>query len=174
MRLYLMRHGKALDVGEHGVHRDSERPLSDKGAEIVREVALGLAVLGTTPDLVVTSPLLRTRQTAEIVAEVLGGVAVTLSPLLAPSGHVPDIVEWLHKNGGKSLFLVGHMPDLAELTSLLLCNHVHGGIDFKKAGVCCLSFLGRPSPGTGCLDWFLPPTPLGLLARQASPPRGTP
>ena len=165
MRIYLMRHGNALDVGEQGVHHDSERPLSDKGVEICREVAQGLGVLGVNPDLVVSSPLARTRQTAEVIAETLGGRSLTLSPLLAPSGNLPDLLDWLHQGLWDSVLLVGHMPDLAVLASLLLCGHSTAGIDFKKSAVCCISFLGRPAPGSGYLQWFLPPKPLIMLAR---------
>ena len=173
MRIYLMRHGNALDVGEQGVRRDSERPLSDKGVETCREVAQGLVTLGVNPDLVVSSPLVRARQTAEVVAETLGGRPLSLSPLLAPSGSLPDLLDWLHKGLWDSVLLVGHMPDLAVLASLLLCSHPNAGIDFKKSAVCCIAFLGRPAPGSGDLQWFLPPKPLIMIARGKRHPAGS-
>jgi phosphohistidine phosphatase len=164
--IHLMRHGKALDVGEEGVPCDAERPLSKKGAAIVKEVALGMAALGAAPDLVVSSPLLRARQTADIAAGILGGASVIVSPLLRPDGPKGELIDWLQKSQWTSILLVGHMPDLAALASLLICGHRQAGLDLKQAGVCCIAVAAHPLLGGGCLEWFLPPQALSRIAES--------
>ena len=158
MIIYLMRHGHALDVGEEGVRSDRERPLSRKGTGIVRDVAEALVTLGVTLDYVATSPLLRARQTAEIVAKVMGDVPLDNCPLLAPCGSYPELIQWLRHDKFKSIMLVGHMPDLSEFASAMICGHSNAGLNFKKAAVCRVTFDSVPETGRGVLEWLLPPS----------------
>ncbi len=72
MDLVLFRHADALNVGEAGIKTDEERPLSDKGKVRAKASARGLKALGLKPDLILSSPLVRARQTAEIVARETG------------------------------------------------------------------------------------------------------
>lgn len=157
MILYLMRHAHALDVGEHGVRRDSERPLSRKGNDVARAMARHLARRGVSLQLIATSPLLRTRQTADIVAAELGGVPVDLCPELEPAEPLEGLLSWLRHCTLESVMMVGHMPDLAELASTLMGSRHHAGLAFKKAAVCRLAFGERAAAGRGTLEWLLPP-----------------
>ncbi len=157
MNLYLMRHAHALDIGEEGIRRDFDRPLSGKGQDITREVASALKTIGIKLDLIGTSPLLRARQTAEIVASELGGIPVDRCPMMAPNGSLSELIQWLRRCGFESVMLVGHMPDLAELASTLICGQPAAGVIFKKAAVCRITFDTQPAAGKGALEWLLPP-----------------
>ena len=162
MNLYLMRHAHALDIGEEGIRRDFDRPLARKGKEITLEVAKALKTLDIRLDLIATSPLPRARQTAEIVAGELDA-PVDLCPMMAPNGSFQELILWLKKSGLGSVMLVGHMPDLCELASLLISGNPSAAIIFKKAAVCRISFDAGPASGTGTLEWLLPPALLAKL-----------
>jgi phosphohistidine phosphatase len=163
MNVYLMRHAHALDVGEKGVRTDRDRPLSRKGLEITHEVASALKTLEVQVDCVATSPYPRALQTAEIVARELGNVPLDKCPMLEPGASPPEVVQWLRGSKLHSVMLVGHMPDLAEIASLLICGTPTAGLMFKKAAVCRISFDTLPAPGTGILEWLLPPALLAKL-----------
>ena len=157
MNLYLMRHAHGLDVGEAGIKRDRDRPLSRKGSEIARDVARFLSSHGVKLELIATSPLLRARQTAEIMAREQGGIPLDICPGMAPSELTDDMIHWLHHCPFDSVMLVGHMPDLSDLASLLICKQPPAGLAFKKAAVCRIAFDHRPATGHGTLEWLLPP-----------------
>lgn len=167
MRLYLMRHGKAVEAGKTGDRPDADRPLSVQGARISRAVAGGLAALGVAPDRVFSSPLPRACRTAEIVSRILGSGTVEALPLLSPGAPAGRAMAWLQGRREQSLLLVGHMPDMAVLASQLVCGHAQAAFDFRKSGVCCIAFPDRALPGTGCLEWLMPPKPLRMMARLA-------
>jgi len=158
MNLYLMRHAHALDVGEAGIKRDRDRPLSQKGTGIAREVAQFLSAHGVKLELIATSPLLRARQTADIVAGEFGGIPVETCSGMAPSELPGDMLHWLHHCPFDSVMLVGHMPDLSDLASVLICKQPPAGLAFKKAAVCRIAFDHRPAAGHGTLEWLLPPS----------------
>ncbi len=156
MELLLMRHGKALDVGAPGVRRDAERSLSEEGHAIVREVAAVVRAMGMRPDLILSSPLVRAAQTAEIVAKEMG-TTTELCPALAPGCPPHDAVEAICHRRHPCLMAVGHMPDLSELASFLIAGNGGAAITFRKAGVCLIRFEGRPREGAGSLEWLMPP-----------------
>jgi len=145
VKLYLMRHGPAEDRADSGL--DSDRPLTPAGRERVRLVAKALLDADEGPAQVVSSPLVRAVQTAEIVAikTKLGarGGAVEVRRELSPGGEAAPFVRRLPSEGRKRILLVGHEPDLSELLSALL-----GSSDkaFDKAMVVSLqlSETGRP------------------------------
>lgn len=158
MRLYVMRHAEALGTGENGVRSDAFRPLSPAGRQAAATIARQLRRLGVSPALVGASPLLRARQTAEIVAEELGagGPPETLQTL-APGGSLLDLLDDLESRRLEAVLLVGHMPDLAELLSELVCGHTHAGLGLPTAGVACVAFERQPAIGRGILEWLAPP-----------------
>jgi len=163
MNLYLMRHAHALDIGEKGIRSDRTRPLSGKGIEISHEVAAALKTIGIQLDCVVTSPYPRALQTAEIVAHELGETPVDKCPMLEPGASPAEVLQWLRGNKLSSIMMVGHMPDLAEIASYLICGYPTAGLMFKKAAVCRISFDAAPAPGTGTLEWLLPPSLIAKL-----------
>lgn len=121
-RVYIMRHGPAEEHSASG--RDADRSLTPSGKARVRDVAGTLAAKGERPERIVTSPLVRARQTADIVAEVLGlHAALDLSNQLAPSGDplrlVVETFRAAPDREAATLF-IGHEPALSMLIALLV------------------------------------------------------
>lgn len=164
--LYLVRHGVA---GERGpaFPDDRLRPLTEEGVARFRQAVRGLAAIDVTIDLVLTSPLVRARQTAELlVAGLSGHPRLDTLEALAPGGRMPLIMEAIAQRSRQRqsrIALVGHEPDLGELAARLL--GARGGLQFKKGAVCCIELQGRLAGGPGTLLWHLPPRTLRRLGR---------
>ena len=173
IEIYVMRHGIAADLGEGGVLKDADRPLTLEGRAKLKQAALGLRELGPKFNLIFTSPLLRARQTAEVVAEVLElQHKVKILESLAPGrqfadgegGHAEIFLELGAYQFDRAL-LVGHMPDLSELTSYLLTGNRNLNVEFKKGSLCCVEVSSLPPRGPGLLRWMLTPKQLRLMGR---------
>ena len=119
-QLYLIRHGVAEDRGEAWPD-DAKRPLTSNGASRLRKSARGLARLGVSIDVVLTSPLVRTRQTSDIVASVFDPrPPVVVVDALAPGGALSSLVSEIEKQSRRpSMALVGHEPDMGEIAAQL-------------------------------------------------------
>jgi phosphohistidine phosphatase len=170
MKLYVMRHGPAEEQAESGV--DGDRALTPAGRARVRSVAEMLSQLGEEPLLVVTSPLVRATQTAEIVAldsklDARGGT-VQVRRAMAPGGDGAALARALAGDGSKRVMFVGHEPDLSELVGKLLTTTATFGRAFDKAMVVGLHL---PS-GTGHakLRFVLDPKSLKLSPDARSGP----
>ena len=162
MQLFLVRHGHAVDVQSSGLSSDAKRVLSDKGLVRTRQAARGFAVLGAPVSRIVSSPLIRARQTAEIFAEELGYTGrMVIREELEPGADPSALLPWLRGLTERPTMLVGHMPILA---SLLVCGSDVTDFRFKKTSVCCLSIDRGLLPGTACVDSFIPPSVLRRLA----------
>lgn len=164
MELYILRHGIAVDPGTPGIP-DDERPLTDKGEKRMRQIARGLRALDLGLDRIVTSPLIRARATAEIVARELElrNLLETAS-VLQTGSSAPAIKRWLRDRPEERLMIVGHNPTLSDLLSLLVLGAEHPLIcDLKKGGVAALA---RPSAGSELFQvaWIAPPRILRRLA----------
>ncbi len=118
MKLYIMRHGPAEDFSTSG--RDGDRALTESGRERVRAVAKLLAAQGEAPRAIVSSPLVRALQTAEIVAHEIGVDLVETAAELAPGGDGSALVRTLLKEERKRVMVVGHEPDLSTLVTALI------------------------------------------------------
>ncbi len=171
IEIYLMRHGIAADLGEGGVLKDADRPLTLEGRAKLKQAALGLRELGLKFNLIFTSPLLRARQTAEVVAEVLElQHKVKILDSLAPSrqfaegegGHAEIFLELGAHQFDRAL-LVGHMPDLSELASYLLTGNRNLNVEFKKGTLCAVEVSSLPPRGPGLLRWMVTPKQLRLM-----------
>jgi phosphohistidine phosphatase len=165
MEIYLLRHGDAADRLTGGYPRDEDRPLTPAGRTEARDAARALARLGEVPDLVLTSSLVRAAQTAALVAEEL---RLARDPVvcdaLAPGGSCEAIVAALLAAGHPaSALLVGHMPDLGELAGWLVWGQPDTALTFRTGGLCRITTLDRPVPGTGDLRWLLAPKVLRRL-----------
>ena len=160
VEFYILRHGDAVDRMTGGYARDADRPLSEAGRAETTTVAEGLRRLGLALDLLLTSPLVRAQQTADLVADVLpvarGPVVL---PALAPGG---DLAEVLMAAAGGRVMVVGHMPSLAELAGWLAWGDRDLPVPLRTAGVCRIDLDDRARPGTGDLRWLLTP---GLVRR---------
>lgn len=168
MDVIVIRHGIALD--SNAAHAlglsDPERPLTDQGQRHVRAAALGLraALAGLPIDDILTSPLLRARQTAEILAGYLDDPPVDEAPVLAPPVGMSELDHWLHQHfGDRRVMLVGHEPDLATWTSWSLTRRRDRLMAFRQAGAALLEFPGAPEGGTGTLRWLLTASQLRAL-----------
>lgn len=156
LEVYLIRHGIAGERGKEWPD-DSKRPLTPEGLVSLRKEARALNKLGVTFDQIVSSPLVRTRQTADVFSEELKGhPEVVLSDALAPAGTPAAVVQELTKHVRKArLALVGHEPNLGELAAELI--GARGALEFKKGGICRIDFDVLPPKGTGRLRWFVTP-----------------
>jgi phosphohistidine phosphatase len=155
MNLYIIRHAIAVDEYED----DSQRQLTDKGKKKMRQIARGLRVLGVDFDLILSSPYVRAKETAEILAEVSKTKAdVAFSENLIPMGD-PDllIAEMNEKYNVNSIALVGHEPHLSTLISLLVSENASLDMTLKKGGVCRLSADDLHHNRKAALEWLLTP-----------------
>ena len=130
--LYFIRHGLAEERGEAWPD-DAKRPLTDEGMSRMRKAVRGLARMGVVIDVVLTSPLVRTRQTAEIVA---GGLDPRPSLVnlesLAPEGSFAAVVADLAKHAKRTrIALVGHEPNIGELAARLIGSR--HGVELRRA-----------------------------------------
>jgi phosphohistidine phosphatase len=148
MKIYFLRHGKA-DWPDWN-KPDDERPLTKQGKQEMHAVGEFLAGLEVSPDAILTSPLPRASQTAEIAAEHLK-VQSSEEKLLAPGFGVIELTRILRKHRGESLMLVGHEPDFSK-TILALTG---GNLKLSKAGVALVD-IGESSR-KGKLLWLFPP-----------------
>ena len=169
MNLLLVRHAVAEEREEFAKtgKRDSERPLTREGREKMRQAAHGVASLLSNLDVIVTSPLKRTVQTARILAAAYTDVDVVRLESLAPDGDHAGTMEWLSRNAHlRSVAMVGHEPSLGELFALLASGRDAPFFEFKKGGVVLLSLGKKPAPGNGRLEWAVQPAALRLISKS--------
>jgi len=158
MELLIIRHAIAVARDRHRWADDAARPLSPVGVRRSRKAASGLKELCKTPDRLLTSPLLRARQTAKILTQVAGWPQAEVAPELKPGKAAAAVLTLLAKDRSQRIAVVGHQPDLsALLTACVLGNHSVLPIDMKKNAVACLSFDGRARFGSAVLKWLATP-----------------
>jgi phosphohistidine phosphatase len=162
--LYLIRHAIAEERGDKWPD-DDKRPLSLEGTARMRKAANGLARMGVTLDAVLTSPLVRARQTAEIVAGAFGSrPPVIVAESLAPDGTYAAVLADVEKQTRRRrLALVGHEPDLGDLAAKLA--GLQQPLPFKKGAVCRIDLDGMPPAHPGTIAWFVTPAILRLLGK---------
>ncbi len=170
--IYLIRHGIAAPRGSHP--RDADRPLTEEGTAKTRRAAAGLATLADMP-LLLTSPLVRARQTADATAGAFDPPPeVRIEESLAGTGDYKAIAKAVGGCGSDEVGLVGHEPDMGRFASWLLAGRAGAvACDFKKAAVCCIECEGSPKAGQGCLLWFCPPRVLRVLGGEPTGPSTT-
>lgn len=165
MRLYVVRHGIAHDLGENGVRDDALRALTPLGMERTRLAAQGVLSMGSPPSIIGSSPLVRAWQTAEIFREQLGVTSpVTRCDFMAPGTNLQCLFEWLGGQDPADAMLVGHMPDVVWITQACLPSDDRFSMNFKKAAVACVVFNTEPGIGAGRLEWFCQPRELRAKA----------
>jgi len=148
MQLYFLRHGEADWPG--WTKPDDERPLTDFGKKEVRQVATFLNRLKVKPDLIVTSPLPRALQTAEVAAEQLK-TKLRQDEALEPGFGISELRTVLKRHRSKVLMLVGHEPDFSSVVSAL----TGASLKLSKAGVALVDI--DPEAQEGRLLWLFPP-----------------
>jgi phosphohistidine phosphatase len=159
MRLFLLRHGDAEDrrVGLS----DAERRLTPEGIEEMKQVARGMRELDLRPDAILSSPLVRARETAELAAAGLGlETLLRIEPHLASGARFDDFLRAVRGLPADSrVLLVGHEPDLSHVVSTLIGG---GRVRMRKAALACVEW-SPPQPGTGELRWLLNPEQIAGL-----------
>jgi phosphohistidine phosphatase len=155
MDLYIVRHGIAIDREDPKCPPDPERYLTEEGMDKTKQVAKGIAALGITPDLVISSPYIRAMQTAEIFANALdySKQKIRRTDLLLPGAEPLTLFRELSKDKQSStVFLFGHAPHLDELIAAAFASK-HSITSLKKAGVAALK-LKRISPPSAEFLWL--------------------
>jgi phosphohistidine phosphatase len=167
MRMILFRHGPA---GRRDAARwpdDADRPVTKRGLERTARAAAGLRHLLGRESLVLTSPLVRARQSADLVGEIAAlDAPVEVLQTLAPGSAYRETLRRLAGlDSAASVVLVGHEPHLGRLAGLLLFGAPATNLALKKAGACVIDFVGPVGAGTGRLHAFLSPRLLRRLGR---------
>src|ERR1044071_8278792 len=157
MNLYIVRHAIAVERGTPGYEEDGQRPLTEAGRRKMKKIVKGLSQLDLDLDLILSSPYVRARDTAKILAgefKLKGNVA--LSDNLIPPGNFEKLIEEIHqKYNVNNLALVGHEPMLSSLVSWLTTGNTDLRLTLKKGGVAFLSTANLYQDGHATLEWLL-------------------
>jgi phosphohistidine phosphatase len=168
MKLYILRHGEAVEAGAAGFE-DSERPLTPRGIQRTKLLCHELRRMEIEFDVILSSPLRRARETAEIVGRRLRPERTPrLTEELALAGSMERLVRQVNalKPVPERVLLVGHEPYLSGLISLLCCGGPGLSITLKKGGLCRLEVEALQAGRCARLEWLVPPRLLGF-----QPPR---
>ena len=160
MELYLLRHGIAVEPGTGGFEDDFSRPLTPKGRRQLRKSVGAIKKLAKKFDLILSSPLARAKQTAEIVAKELKlKKRLRFTNALAPGGAVSILMRQLEREKPlpEKILLVGHEPDMSRLVSLLTTGNLQLQMDFKKGALCKLEAEKLQDGQCAKLVWLLTP-----------------
>jgi phosphohistidine phosphatase len=164
--LYLVRHAIAEQRGDAWPD-DRLRPLTEEGRAKMERQVKGLAALGVQVDAILTSPLVRTRQTADILGQGLRGrpEVIDWEPL-EPERRPKDVFIGLKAyREYTSLALVGHEPGIGDLSAALIA--ARHPVAFKKGAVALIEVaMLPPAAGAGELRWFLTPRILRQVAKS--------
>ena len=160
MDLYLLRHGKAEPYGQ-AYPSDHLRPLMEKGKRRTKRSVKGMKAADVNVDLIVSSPILRARQTAEIVHDGLGiKKPIEYSDSLA-SGSVTGVMSAIQAYYSyDGVMLVGHEPTLSELISTMSSGMYHVAFNLKPGGLCKLRVDTARIAQSATIEWFVTPKQL--------------
>lgn len=156
MQIYLLRHGIAEDPRPG--QADADRALTAEGVKRLREILKRARTASVAPTVVVTSPYLRARQTAELAADILdyaGKLAPSskLTPMASPADTWSEVRTFRRE---PSLLLVGHEPHMSSFTAFLL-GTPELRIDFKKGAMVRIDLLDLGVQPRGVLKWMMAP-----------------
>lgn len=166
MELMIVRHAIAVDHGDPAYKRDEDRPLTPEGMHKFRLAARGLKEFADKPERIVSSPLIRARQTAEILRDVVAPeVKIEYCDDLVPDGDFARGLQFLKGLKAERVAIVGHEPHLSGFTSYLLVGEkCNAGVVFKKGGAALVTFPSAPGAGHGTLEWLVQPGALRVIA----------
>jgi phosphohistidine phosphatase len=161
MRLYIVRHAFAGQHGDPQYPDDALRPLTKKGSKRFRRVVKRLAKRGFAPTLVATSPLVRCRQTANVIVESISPPSELVEQNdLQPGSRLEELVAWSNEQGGEEIAWVGHAPDVDRLLAALIGGR-EGSLVFAKGAVAAIDFDDELVIGQGEMRWFVTPKLFG-------------
>jgi len=162
MEIYILRHGIAVDRGTPGFKKDADRSLTKDGEEKTHQVAEAMLAMELKFDLILSSPYVRSAQTANIVASELDE-EVTFTDFLLPDANPLELIREINDTKPQSVLLVGHEPDLSGLISLLVSGGSEATIELKKGGLCKLTTEKLTFGQCATLNWLLTPKQLRSL-----------
>lgn len=164
MDLYIIRHAWAGQFGDPAWLDDTKRPLTEKGKQRFALMADILVDRGVEPTIIATSPMLRCRQTAEIMAEMLDGRAEIFEQAeLLPDGDFQRLCQWTSQRAreNKQIAWVGHRPQVNEQAAALI-GLPNGSIRFAKGAAAAIHFENELVSGAGELQWLVTAKMLGI------------
>lgn len=159
MEIYFIRHAIAVDREDPEVSLDAERWLTKKGISRMEQIARTFAKLVIELDQIVTSPYVRAKHTAEILADAFEEkVPVIVSDHLRPDMDADDFIHFLREQSSNTrIALVGHEPDLSSLISILVFGTEEGQIQMGKGAIARVDISGKPDRAAGTLVWLIQP-----------------
>lgn len=161
MVLYVARHAWAGRYGDPAWPDDSKRPLTDKGTARYRRLLAELTRAGFAPQRVATSPYARCVQTAALIAEACGAKVDKVAEL-APGASAGPLLGWCERAGAEQLCLVGHNPDVEQITARLIGDR-DAAVRFAKGAVAAIRFETPPPVlAEGTLLWHATAKLLGV------------
>ncbi|HEY2328523.1 MAG TPA: phosphohistidine phosphatase SixA [Verrucomicrobiae bacterium] len=166
MNLFLLRHGLAVECDDLDFQNDDARPLTPKGRRQLHKIAAAMRAMELPFDVILSSPLVRARQTAEIVAaEFKSGKRLVLAGELSPGGSVKKLVQKIRalESAAENILLVGHEPDLGKQISLLITGKAGAGFTLKKGALAKLEVEKLRAGKCATLAWLLTPGQMKLM-----------
>lgn len=173
MNLLVIRHAIAEDKEAFAAsgRSDDQRPLTKEGRSKMRRAAEGLRLACPRVVVLASSPLLRARETADIVAPVFGISKVEVVDALRPDRPFEELTAWLRRRAAPNgetvdttVAVVGHEPHLSGLVTWLMTATTESRIELKKGGACLLRFDDAVAAGAAVLRWALTPAQLRSFA----------
>lgn len=162
MFLYIARHAWAGERGDPRWPDDSERPLTPEGVERYDQLAMLLVDRGFEPTRIATSPYVRCRQTADIIAKrVPGRASIEELEDLEPGSYLEPVIEWSNRQDGADVCWVGHSPDVERFTAALTGDS-SARIRFAKGAVAAIEFDDEVIAAGGELYWLATAKLLGV------------
>lgn len=159
MDLLVIRHAIAFGRDADRWPDDRKRPLTAEGTARARQAAKGLERLVDRPQCLLTSPLTRAKQTAQILTEFARWPIALDCPALSPREPPEAALEALRAESHNLIAIVGHQPGLGELIAASMPGSTRPkAFDLKKFGMALLSFDGAPRAGQAVLRWLLAPS----------------
>lgn len=157
-QLFLVRHAIAFERDTKRWPDDAARPLTEEGIRRARRAAAGAKRVLERPELVLTSPLVRARDTAAVFTQAAGWPKAEECEVLAPGKSQEAVLETLRRKGAKAecIAVVGHQPALGQLLALCLAGIRTQAFEIKKGAIVCLRFEGSLRPGQAMLTALLP------------------
>jgi phosphohistidine phosphatase len=145
---------------------DFDRHLTDKGKKRMIKASKGLIRVYPELDLIATSPLVRSVETAKILSHAYGDTAFTQLPALAPDAPWDDFLQWLSDQpAGRRIAVIGHEPHLSRWCGWMLCGLQRPFFAFKKGGACLLKVGTPPTAGEAEMVWLMTPRQLREVAK---------
>jgi phosphohistidine phosphatase len=166
MNLYLLRHGIAADHGDPRYPCDDDRPLTPEGQKKMLQEARGMKAFGLEFDCILSSPVLRARQTAEIVATVFDALdLLAFSHHLSTAGDHRSLITQLGGQyaGRTNILLAGHEPHMSAVVSRLVSGGDGFSVDFKRGSLCLLQAEKLRWGKCATLCWLLTPGQLRAI-----------